>query len=136
MLTDRLGRRGRFSRSHSRGILSKAGTAPALSARETFTGKLAKFFPQATPVRIPVQLTRLASPGKNSSESTVIEFGTSREVLFASNLPLEFADKLRLQNLDGTLDAEAYVVALQYNPDRTVVAARFKQPLAGWIVKS
>lgn len=116
--------------------MPKAATATAPSGRESSTGKLAKFFPDAMPVRIPVQLTRLETSGKNFSESTVIEFGTAREVLFASSLPLEFADKLRLQNSDGTLDTEACVVALQYNGDRTVVAARFKQAVASWILKS
>ncbi len=40
-------------------------------------------------------------------------------------LPLEFADKLRLRNSDGTLDTEACVVALQCNGGRRAVAARF-----------
>jgi hypothetical protein len=40
-----------------------------------------------------------------------------------------------LQNSDGTLDTEACVVALQYNGDRTAVAARFKDSVANWIVK-
>lgn len=115
--------------------MPKAATATARSGRENSIGKLAKFFPDAMPVRIPVQLTRLANPGKMFSESTVIEFGTSREVLFASSLPLEFADMLRLQNADGTLDTEACVVALQYNGNRTAVAARFKQAVSNWILK-
>jgi len=56
-------------------------------------------------------------------------------VLFSSTLPLEFADMLRLQNSDGTLDAEASVVALQYTSGRTAVAARFTQEVSNWIVK-
>jgi hypothetical protein len=58
-----------------------------------------------------------------------------REVLFSSTLPLEFADKLKVQNSDGTLDAEASVVALQYTNGRTAVAARFTQEVSNWIVK-
>jgi hypothetical protein len=50
-------------------------------------------------------------------------------------LPLEFADKLRLRNSDGTLDTEACVVAVQYNGGRTAVAARFTGEVANWIVK-
>jgi hypothetical protein len=96
---------------------------------------LAKFFPEASPVRIPVRLTRVVEPGSTATESTVIEFGTAREVLFSSTLPLEFADMLRLQNSDGTLDAEASVVALQYTSGRTAVAARFTQEVSNWIVK-
>jgi hypothetical protein len=104
---------------------------------------LARFFPEATPVRIPVQLARTLQSGDSSSlhsaasftESTVIEFGTPREVLFACKTPLEFADILRLRNSDGSLDIEASVVAVQYHPGNTVVAARFRGEVPNWIVK-
>jgi hypothetical protein len=68
-------------------------------------------------------------------EATVIEFGTPTEVLFASALPLEFAETLRLQNSDGSLDTEASVVAVQYHNGRTAVAARFTRNVPHWIVK-
>lgn len=101
---------------------------------------LARFFPEATPVRIAVQLARTLEAGDSAtasfSESTVIEFGTPREVLFASNTPLEFADVVRLRTSDGSLDVEASVVAVQYHPGRTVVAARFLKEVPNWIVKS
>jgi hypothetical protein len=113
----------------------KEAVASARYARESSTAKLARFFPEASPVRIPVRLTRVGGEGNAFTESTVIEFGTQREVLFASTLPLEFADTLRLQNSDGTLDAEASVVALQYTGGRTAVAARFTREVANWIVK-
>ena len=94
-------------------------------------------------MRIPVEFTRStpASDGKLASaaglpERTVIEFGTSREVLFACTMPLEFADVLRLRNSDGSLDTEASVVAVQYHPGATVVAARFLNAVPNWIVKS
>jgi hypothetical protein len=116
-------------------LLPREATAPGRSSRESSTAKLAKFFPDSTPLRIAVSLTRVAGKGGLLSESTVIEFGTPHEVLFASTLPLEFADKLRLRNSDGTLDVEACVVALQYNGSRTAVAARFTQEVANWIVK-
>jgi hypothetical protein len=115
--------------------VSKPATAPASAAQESCTAKLAKFFPDATPVRIPVRLLRLENGSSTYAENTVIEFGTPREVLFTSTLPLEFADKLRVWNSDGTLDAEARVVALQYNGGRTAVAARFTHEVANWIVK-
>jgi hypothetical protein len=110
-------------------------TGRARTRQESCTAKLAKFFPEASPVRIPVRLTRLAGEGNGFTENTVIEFGTPREVLFSSTLPLEFADLLRLQNSDGTLDAEASVVALQYTSGRTAVAARFTQEVSNWVVK-
>jgi hypothetical protein len=110
-------------------------TSRARVRQESCTAKLAKFFPEASPVRIPVRLTRVAAE-KTSTESTVIEFGTAKEVLFSSTLPLEFADMLRVQNSDGTLDAEVSVVALQYTSGRTAVAARFTKEVSNWIVKS
>jgi hypothetical protein len=99
---------------------------------------LARFFPEAAPVRIPVQLCRSADNGDANKlfENTVIEFGTPREVLFACKFPLEFADVLRLRNSDGSLDVEVSVVAVQYHPGNTLVAARFLGDVPNWIVKS
>ena len=117
-----------------------AAVSARTAQRASSVAGLARFFPEAAPVRIPVQLARVPgvddSPSAHFTESTVIEFGTAREVLFSSTLPLEFADMLRLQNSDGTLDAEASVVALQYTSGRTAVAARFTQEVSNWIVKS
>lgn len=135
LLTGKAGAQGRAASRNRGNALPREATASARSPRESSTAKLAKFFPQATPVRIPVHLSRLSNEGSACSENTVIEFGTPREVLFTSSLPLEFADMLRLRNSDGTLNAEACVVALQYNSGRTAVAARFMQDVANWIVK-
>jgi len=121
--------------------LGQTAAATARSAQNTsLVAGLASFFPEATPVRIPVQLARTLEGDEGSaarfSESTVIEFGTPREVLFASSTPLEFADVVRLRTADGSLDAEASVVAVQYHPGKTVVAARFVKEVPNWIVKS
>jgi hypothetical protein len=134
MLTGRLGILVRVDPGN-RGVVSKAATALASVTRESSTAKLAKFFPEATPVRIAVRLTCISNAKTPFCESTVIEYGTPHEVLFASTLPLEFADKLHLRNSDGSLDAEACVVALQYNGGRTAVAARFTREVSNWIVK-
>ena len=115
--------------------MAQQGTAKARMVRESPTAKLAKFFPQATPVHIPVNLTWDANHADVRTENTVIEFGTPSEVLFASKLPLEFADKVRVHNTDGSFDVEACVVALQYAGERTAVAARFTQQVMNWIVK-
>ena len=100
-------------------------------APATPVARLAQFFPQAIPLRLPVRLLREGGP----EESTVIEFGTAQEVLFASAVPWEFAEQLRLQNSDGSLNAEASVVAVQYHPGQTAVAARFTREVPNWIVK-
>lgn len=119
--------------------MAQSATGMSRSASPSAVAGLARFFPEATPVRIPVQLARRLSAESSSdehfSESTVIEFGTPREVLFACNSPLEFADVLRLRNADGSLNVEASVVAVQYHPGQTVVAARFVGEVPNWIVK-
>jgi len=117
-------------------------TATAYALQPELVGRLAKFFPQATPVRIPVKLSRprqgdSADVDRDAETSdTVIEFGTSCEVLFATNRPLEFADRVLLESSDGSLRVEASVVAVQYHPSQTVVAARFLKNVPNWIVKS
>lgn len=137
LLTGRRGTRAaRSTGTGNRGPTVPRGAASARAPKESSVAKLAKFFPDVTPVRIPIRLTRLASQGSSFSENTVIEFGTPREVLFASSLPLEFADILRIENSDGSLQAEASVVALQYHGRGTAVAARFTAEVANWIVKS
>jgi hypothetical protein len=43
---------------------------------------------------------------------------------------------LRLRNSDASLNIEARVVAVQYHPGKTIVAARFIDEVPNWIVKS
>ncbi len=120
------------------------GIAPARALEVDNVSQLAKFFPEATPVRIPVRLSRahasesgaVAAAGWAPLEETVIEFGTPREVLFLVKQPLEFADVVLLESRDGFLRAQASVVAAQYRPERTAIAARFLQNVPNWIVKS
>jgi hypothetical protein len=122
--------------------LAQPATAQSRAAQTSTVADLARFFPEATPVRLPLQFTRsskLTGESQKSAagvqESIVIEFGTSREVLFACATPLEFADVLHLRNSDGSLDTDASVVAVQYHPGATVVAARFLRAVPNWIVK-
>jgi hypothetical protein len=102
---------------------------------ETGLDQLAQFFADVTPMRIPVQVTALLKGGRMLKESALIEFGTANEVLFASALPLEFEDRVRLENSDGSLDTEACVVAVRYHQGRRSVAARFSTKVANWIIQ-
>jgi hypothetical protein len=131
-------------------------SATARALEFDFASRLARFFPDATPVRIPVRLSRANQQENNGSgpvnrsgnhaktpqnpwhplQETVIEFGTPREILFVVAQRLEFADHVLVESKDGALRAEASVVAVQYHPERTVVAARFLKPVPNWIVKS
>ena len=108
--------------------IAPAGKQPSVE-------KLAQLFPQASPVRIAVSVSVTARGGRALEEHTVIEFGTSQEVLFASSLPLEFEDRVRLRNSDGSLDAQATIVAVRYHAGRQAVAARFAGQVVNWIIK-
>jgi hypothetical protein len=144
-LTGKRGAQPLSSRVNDRGkglnrLAHSAIAAGRTSQSASPVAGLASFFPDATPVRIPVQLAVSSgaeedSHPSNFTESTVIEFGTPREVLFCCSTPLEFADVLRLRNSDGSLDVEAAVVAVQYHPGKAVVAARFLREVPNWIVK-
>lgn len=102
---------------------------------QTCVEKLSHLFPNALAVRIPVKIEPLPIGRRRLHEQTVIEFGTAREVLFASNLPLEFEDRVRVVNSDGSLEAQATVVAVRYHNGSKAVAARFIDNVENWIIK-
>lgn len=99
---------------------------------ESFVNRLAGFFPEAVQVRIPVSITPLGERPL-AGESTVIEFGTPQEALFQSKMPLDFEDRVRVKNSDGSLDAEASVVAVQFGHGQTAVAVRFAAVSGDWL---
>lgn len=103
-------------------------------------GRLAEFFPSAVPVRIPVQVmkidvARVDGVAASPAEHTVIEFGTPGEVIFASGLPLDFEDTVRVKNFDGSFDVSAEIIAMQLDQGNTAVAARFLEDVTNWIIK-
>lgn len=107
---------------------------PSWTGQQTDVARLAEFFPAATAIRVPVRVCRVEDRHP-SEEETVIEYGTPREVLFAAKSPLEFGDRIRLVNMEGLLDAEAEVVAVQSHEGKTAVAARFLGPVANWVIR-
>lgn len=112
-----------------------AAEAVALLEDPSCVEKLAELFPKASPVRIPVRLSTRSTGRQRLQEQTVIEFGTSQEVIFGSSLPLEFEDRIRLVNSDRSLDVRATVVAVRYHSGRKAVAARFVGKVENWIIK-
>ena len=131
--------------------------ATARALEPDIVSRLARFFPEAIPMRIPIRLSRTQSNGNGKGGSgngdltsrehggesenvffqeTVIEFGTPRDILFVLDRPLEFADRVLVESNDGSLRAEAFVVAVQYHLERTAVAVRFLKNVPNWIVKS
>lgn len=117
------------------GLVSQPIEIASIAGRQTCVARLAQLFPSASPVRLPVRVTKVGAGKRRLEEQTVIEFGTSHEVLFASGLPLEFEDRVRVVNDDGSFDARATVVAVRYHDGRKAVAARFVGQVPNWIIK-
>jgi hypothetical protein len=110
-------------------------SVPSLTANEQGCAEqLARFFPQARPVRIPVHVT--ASRGGTTSlrEAAVVEFGGPHHAIFLSTLPLEFDDRVRIEATREGRPAEATVVGMQYHEGLKAVAVRFLQGPCDWVV--
>ena len=95
--------------------------------------QLARFFPRALAVRVPVQVTALRGGATRLREATVVEYGGSNHAIFVSTLPLEFDDLVRLENGRKGSAAEASVVAVQYHEGRKAVAVRFLRCPCDWV---
>jgi hypothetical protein len=96
---------------------------------------LGRFFPQARPVRIPVQVTALRAGGTRLQEATVVELGGGEYAIFLCTLPLEFDDRVTLEPVREWRAAEATVVAVQYHEGRKAVAVRFSQGRCDWVTQ-
>jgi hypothetical protein len=116
-------------------FLSQQTEISSSAGEETCVQKLAGLFSAASAVRLPVRVMKVGTGKKRLQEQTIIEFGTAREVLFSSTLPLEFEDRIRVVNSDGSLDVCATVVAVRYHDGRKAVAARFLTEVKNWIIK-
>jgi len=111
-------------------------SASTLAASEQDCAEqLARFFPQARPLRVPVQVTSLRGGGSQLREATVVEFGGAEYAIFLSALPLEFDDRVRLEAVEQGRPAEATVVAVQYHEGRKAVAVRFLQGHCNWVTQ-
>lgn len=98
--------------------------------------QLARFFPAAAAVRVPVQVTVLRSGGTKLREATVLEFGGAQHAIFLSTLPLEFEDRVRVERDSKAGRAgDATVVAVQYHEGRKAVAVKFTQGLCDWVMQ-
>jgi hypothetical protein len=97
--------------------------------------QLARFFPQASAVRVPVQVTSPRGGATNLREATIVEFSSAHHAIFLSTLPLEFGDRVRLEARPQGYQTEATVDAVQYHEGRKAVAVRFLQGSCDWVMK-
>jgi hypothetical protein len=97
--------------------------------------QLARFFPQANRLRLPVQVTALRAGVAKLRETTVVEFAGTEHAIFLSTLPLEFDDRVRVERDRDGCAADAAVVAVQYHDGRKAVAVRFLQGPCAWVTQ-
>jgi len=125
---------GFLREAEKQGLGANGGTEARHNVGSAEIDRLAQFFPDGTKVKMPVEVARL--PLGSETSKTVLEYGTSREVIFRCTLPMEFGDRVRLTNKDGSLDAEAEVTAVQIGKSETLVAVRFVTEIPNWIIKA
>jgi hypothetical protein len=95
--------------------------------------QLARFFPDLERVSLRAVLTPLRNNAKKVQESVLVEFASAERAVFGSTLPLEFDDRIRLQNEDLTSDLFARVVAVQYHEGHKAVAVQFMNGRCSWV---
>lgn len=97
--------------------------------------ELARFFPKARAVRMPVQVISLRASSVRLREATVIEYCGSQHAIFVSTLPLEFDDRVRLERDRRGNVAQAAVIAVQYHEGRKAVAVQFLDGPCTWVME-
>jgi hypothetical protein len=117
------------------GNVGRSGNSVLATTEESCVEQLARFFPQARPVKIPVQVTSSRGSRTLLREATVVEFSGGDHAIFLSTLPLEFGDRVRLESRpEGNL-AEATVDGLQYDEGCKAVAVKFLQAPCDWLLR-
>jgi len=81
-----------------------------------------------------VRVSAVRSGNATLHESVTVEFAAPDCAIFASTLPLEFDDRVRLEREGKSSKAEAIVIAVQYQAGRKAVAVRFAQGPCEWVM--
>ena len=118
-----------------RGDVRPPDEATVTATEEGCAERLARFFPRANRVRVPVQITALRAGSTRLREATIIEFGGSEHAIFLSSLPLEFDDKVRIERDRNGGTAEATVIAVQFHEGNKAVAVRVVSGSCAWVTQ-
>jgi hypothetical protein len=113
--------------------VEKRGSSILTRAESGGTNQLARFFPEAESVQVRAILTPLRSGSSMVREAVLVEFASKEKAIFSSNLPLEFDDRVRLENPEDQGQAEAKVVAVQYHEGQMAVAVQFVNGQCAWV---
>ena len=119
----------------ARGDVRQSGEVTLTANEQGCTEQLARFFPGAHRVRIPVQVTALRAGAGRLREATFVEYSGAEHAIFLSTLPLEFHDRVRIELERSAGTADASVVAVQYYEGRKAVAVRFLQGSCAWVTQ-
>jgi hypothetical protein len=95
---------------------------------------LARFFPEVRPAGMPALLELRGSSAVKVREAIVIEFASAEKAVFHSRLPLEFEDRVLIEN-DRGHGIAAKVIAVQYRDGRTAVAVQVIDRPFSWITR-
>jgi hypothetical protein len=126
--------RMRILTGRAKGDMEKSSGQTLMANEAGCAEQLARFFPQARPVRIPVQVTALRGGRTRLREAAVVEFGSPEHAIFLSTLPLEFDDHVRIEASGERRPAEATVVGVQYHEGSKAIAVRFSPGPCDWAV--
>jgi hypothetical protein len=121
--------------THLRGDVKSSAGIALQDQQQGCAEQLARFFPQATAVDIPVQVTALRGGRTKLREAATLEFGAPDFAIFISTLPLEFDDRVRLEPDRRGRAVEATVIAVQYYEGRKAVAVKFTQGPCDWVTQ-
>lgn len=114
--------------------MRKAGGLTLAGNGQDCVEQLARFFPQARPVRISAKVSAARGGKAILHEKVMVEYGSPEHAIFVSVLPLEFDDRVRIEADGDGQPAEASVVGLQYHERSKAVAVRFLQGPCDWVV--
>ncbi|MBZ5701715.1 MAG: hypothetical protein LAN84_07695 [Acidobacteriia bacterium] len=115
--------------------MKRSGGVMVADAARTCAEQLARFFPRALPVRIPVRITALRPGQARLQERIVVEYSASEHAIFVCTLPLEFDDRVSVEPQGAGKAAEAEVIAVQYHEGAKAVAIRFLKGSCDWMVQ-
>lgn len=119
----------------ARDHVKRMGGILAAETARSCAEQLARFFPRALPVRIAVQITALRPGQARLRERIVVEYSASEHAIFCCTLPLEFDERIRVEQNGTGKTAEAAVIAVQYHEGSKAVAVRFLKGSCDWMVQ-
>lgn len=134
--------KGRFVGSRARNHVKRFSEMAVAETAENSAERLARFFPGAAAVRIPVRVTAVRPGDTRLSEATILEYGAADHAIFVCTLPLEFDDRVRLERTSASgvsgprrEAVEAAVIAVQYHEGNKAVAVRFLKGPCNWVME-